>query len=229
LQTGLAFRYPVFHTYLLFVAVQSAIRYVAYHWYSNTVYSRVYWTTEVLAFAFGCLVVFEIYRIALADYPGTAKIARRILFLLFLLATAKALTVLRADPHQLADTTPLKVEYVLRTVQAFSLAALVTAFAFYSIPFGRNLRGILLGYGVFIGGRVICLAFVSEAGKGFWYYAYSASYIMAVSLWAVYLWSSQPVPAKQRPPSNSEYDMIAAATQRRLRTARGFLRKAVRS
>jgi hypothetical protein len=229
LKTGLAFRYPVFHAYLLFVMAQSCVRLVVRSWYSWKAYTSIYWITEVLAFAFGCLVVFEIYRIALADYPGTAKIARRILLLLCLLAAAKAVTVWSADPNLLINTTPLKVEYALRTVQAFSLAALVSAFAFYSIPFGRNLRGILLGYGVFIGERVICLTFVSEAGKNFWYYAYSASYIVALTLWAVYLWSSQPMPAKQRSQSNNEYERIAAATQRRLQSARGYLRKAVRS
>src|SRR5947209_16997731 len=161
LRTGLTSRYPVFYSYLFFVVVQSPIRFVAHRWYLTTLYTQVYWTTEFVGLALGCLVVFEIYRMALKEYPGTAKIARNIFWLLFLLAVAKAATVIWADPHIGNDATPLKVEWALRTVQAFSIAALVTAFAFYSIPFGRNLRGILLGYGIFIAERVICLTFVA--------------------------------------------------------------------
>jgi hypothetical protein len=228
LRTGLTSKYPVFYSYLLFVVVQSPVRFVANHWYYKTLYAPVFWATEFFGFALGCVVVVEIYRVALKEYPGTAKIARNILWFLFLLAVAKAATVLWADPRIAGTTTPLKVEWALRTVQAFSIAALVTAFAFYSIPFGRNLRGILLGYGIFIAERVICLTFVADAGQDFWFYAYSASYIVALSVWLNYLWSFQPATVALGSPPYSNYDLIAEATHRRLQDARGSLRKTVR-
>jgi hypothetical protein len=77
---------------------------------------------------------------------------------------------------------------------------------------------------------VICLTFVSAAGRDFWFYAYSASYVVALSLWLGHLWSYQPNPeAKASMKLESEYQRIAAATQRRLHETRGYLRKAVRS
>ncbi len=221
-------RYPVFYTYILLVLLQSPIRLIAYR--HQEMYSAVYWTTEFLGLAMGCLVALEIYRVALAAYPGTARMARKILLFLFVLALTKAVAALWSDPHLLAETTPLQMERALRTVQAISIVALVTVFAFYSIPFGRNLRGILLGYGLFIGERVICLTFVSVAGRDFWFYAYSASYVVALSLWLGHLWAYQPNPeAKASMKLESEYQRIAAATQRRLHETRGYLRKAVRS
>jgi hypothetical protein len=226
--SGLIFRYPVFYTYLLCVLLQSPIRFVAYHWYAYTWYSLVYWTTEFLGLAMGCLVVFEIYRLALAAYPGTAKMARNVLLFLFVLALAKCAATLRNDPHLLAKATPLEVERALRTVQAISIVALVTVFASYSIPFGRNLRGVLLGYGLFIGERVVCLTFVPVSGKDFWFYAYSGSYVMALSLWLAYLWSYEPIPEAQDMRLEREYQMIAAATRRRFQEIRGHMRKAVR-
>jgi hypothetical protein len=229
LKTGLAFRYPIFYAYLLFVVAQSPIRFVANHWYYTTLYTPVFWGTEFTGLALGCLVVFEIFRVALADYPGTAKIARAILSFLFLLAIIKAATVLWGDPHIALNATPLQIERALRTVQAVAVAALVSAFAFYAVPFGRNLRGILLGYGIFIGERVICLTFIPDIGRGFWFYAYSGSYIVAVSLWLMYLWSPHVLAHVEKSASNSEYQSIAAATQTRLQVARGYLRKAVRS
>jgi hypothetical protein len=91
------------------------------------------------------------------------------------------------------------------------------------------LRGVLLGYGLFIGERVICLTFVSAAGKDFWFYAYSASYLVALSLWLGHLWSYQAIPEPERAQLEREYQMIAKATQRRLQEVRGQLRKVVRS
>jgi len=224
----LIFRYPVFYTYLLLVLLQSPIRLVAYRWYRETGYGPVYWTTEFLGLAMGCLVVFEIYRVALAAYPGTAKMTRNVLLFLFVLALAKCGAALWNDPHLLAETTALQMERALRTVQAISIVGLVTVFASYSIPFGRNLRGILLGYGLFIGERVICLAFVPVAGKDFWFYAYSASYLVALSLWSGYLWSYQAIAEAENAQLERDYQLIATTTRRRLQEASGQLRKAVR-
>jgi hypothetical protein len=221
------FRYPIFYAYLLFVLLQSPARFVAYRWWYEVWYSRVYWTTEYIAFGMGCLVVFEIYRVALAEYPGTAKMARTTLLLLFVLALVKAGTAIWNNPDLLSETTALQVEKALRTVQAISIVALVTVFASYSIPFGRNLRGIFLGYALFVGMRVMTLHFVSEVGRGFWFYAYSASYLGALGLWIGHLWSYQPATEADCIPMQREYQMIATATQRRLQEALGYLRKAV--
>jgi len=224
----LIFRYPVFYGYISFVLAQSIFRSFVHRW-SEQLYSSVYWTTEFLGLMLGCWVVFEIYRVALAAYPGTAKMARNVLLFLFALALAKCGAALWNDPHLLEETTALQMERALRTVEATSIVALVTVFASYSIPFGWNLRGILLGYGLFIGERVICLTFVPVAGKDFWFYAYSASYLVALSLWLGHLWSYQAIPEAESAQLEREYQMIATATQRRLQEVRGQLRKAVRS
>src|SRR6266436_10417648 len=179
---NILFRYPVFYGYISFVLAQSIFRSFVHRW-SEELYSSVYWTTEFLGLILGCWIVFEIYRVALAAYPGTAKMARKILLFLFVLALAKAAAALWSDPHLLAETTALQMERALRSVQAIAIVALVSVFASYSIPFGRNLRGILLGYGLFIGQRVICLTFIPSQGHHFWFYAYFGCYVAALSLW----------------------------------------------
>lgn len=128
--------------------------------------NTVYWITELLGLILGCWVVFEIYRVALAAYPGTARMARNVLGFLFAMALARAVAALWGDARWPADTVMLHMERALRIFQALSTAALVALFVFYSIPFGRNLRGILLGYALFIAQRVICLTFVQPTGPG---------------------------------------------------------------
>lgn len=224
----LAHRFPVFYSYITFVVLQDIARFFAFQWKFD-LYRPVYWTTEFMGLAAGSMIVFEIYRVSLAAFPGAARMARNALSALFLVATVKGL--LDASVGWVPASAALDVERALRTVQAAAILALVALFLLYSIPFGRNLRGILLGYGIFVGERVICLTFVSLQTRNFWFYAYSASYIGALSLWIAYLWSYQPNP-QPRPGGtdlDDEYQRIAAATQRRLQGMWGYVRRAVRS
>src|SRR4029077_13166289 len=223
----LIFRYPAFYGYISFVLAQSIFRSFVHRW-SEELYGSVYWTTEFLGLILGCWIVFEIYRVALAAYPGTAKMARKILLFLFVLALAKAAAALWSDPHMLADARALQMERALRTVHAIAIVALVSVFASYSIPFGRNLRGILLGDGLFVGERVICLTFVPVAGKDFWFYAYSASYLVALSLWLGHLWSYPEIPQTESAQLERDYQRIARVTQGRLQEALEALIKALR-
>jgi len=242
-QCGLLRRYPLFYGYISFVAALDVPRFLAHAW-SNQVYWYTYWFSEILGVMAGCAVVFEIYRIALDSYPGAARITRNVLMFVFAMAFAKGL-VNAWNLHQVWDeaaanglklhqawdeAAALALERLVRTVQGIALIALVVLFLAYSIPFGKNLRGILLGYSLFIAERIICLTFVPPQGHDFWFYAYSASYLVVLSLWLAHLWSYHPVPeAQTRLALERDYQVLAAATQRRFRETAGFVRKAVRS
>jgi hypothetical protein len=92
------------------------------------------------------------------------------------------------------------------------------------------LRGILLGYGLFIGQRVIVLTFMPPQGHHFWFYAYSAVYVVTLVVWLAYLWSYAPTPLSIAAVSpERDYQTVAAATRRRLQAMRVYVRKAVRS
>src|SRR6202035_4371678 len=82
LKGKLASRYPVFYSYLSFVVFQDLLSFGVYRWY-RPYYPAVYWCTEFLALLFGCGVVFEIYRVGLSAFPGTARMARNALALVF--------------------------------------------------------------------------------------------------------------------------------------------------
>jgi hypothetical protein len=225
-------RYPVFYTYIAFVWSQSLLRISVYH-LSPQLYRPVYLVTDYLGVLIGCGVVFEIYRVGLADYPGTARMARNLLGLVFLLTFTKVLVETWNDPHWWSMATNRELEGVLRTVQAVGLGALVLLFFSYSIPFGRNLRGVLLGYGLFIGESVIWLTFASSGGNRFldiWFYLHPGFYFVVLGVWATHLWSYAPNPEPKRAVRLEEqYQRIAATTSRRLREGRGYLAKVVGS
>jgi hypothetical protein len=156
--------------------------------------------------------------------------AENALTFVFLVAVVKGIVDTNASPTGWLAGQPLDIERAIRAVQAAAILALVALFLLYSVPFGRNLRGILLGYGFFVGMRLISLVFISLKVQNFWSYAYSASYAVALSLWLAHLWSYQPVPEAQASAKlEHDYQRIAAETRRHLQGTRAYLRKAVRS
>ena len=225
-------RYPVFYAYIFFVLVQSLLRFSIYH-SRPELYSLVYWITEGLGVLIGCGVVFEVYRVGLAAYRGTARMARNLLAFLFVMAFTKGLVETWNDPHWSSVGTTLDVERLLRVLQSLAIIALVVMSLFYSIPFGRNLRGILLGYGLFVGISVIQLTFVTNSGSRFyhfWSQVHPGSYFVVLCLWVMHLWSYAPNPEPKRAVRLEEqYQRIAATTSRRLREGRGYLAKVVGS
>ena len=223
--------YPAFYSYLLFVWMQSLLRFSVYHAWPQ-LYMNVYWITEGLGVLAGCAVVFEIYRVGLRAYPGTARLARNLLAFVFLLAFAKATIETGNNPLWWSTATTLDLELALRVVQTLALLALVVLFLFYAIPFGRNLRGILLGYGLFLGESVVWLSFAPrelESFRAFWSHIHAGSYFVVLLVWAGHLWSYVPNPEpKAAVRLEEQYQRMAAATSRRLQEARGYLAKAVR-
>ena len=225
-RTNLGRSYPVFHLYILFVLVQSFLRLAVYR-YRPTGYAYVYWITEFIGVMIGCGIVYEIYRVGLAAFPGTARMARRLLTAVFAMALAKAIADSSNDPRWWAEASVIDIERALRTVQAFAIVALAALFLVYAIPFGRNLKGILLGYGMFIGVSLIWFTFLPAEGyqyRHLWAYLGPASYDLALGVWAVYLWSPQP--QQSLAPSlrlEEQYQHVAARTRQRLEQARGYL------
>ena len=226
----LAFRYPLFYSYFSFVVFQDVLSFAVDRWY-HPYYPTVYWCTEFLALLFGCGVVFEIYRVGLSAFPGTARMARNALALVFAAAITIGLAQAWTDPRWM-QAAITDVEGALRAVEALAIVVLAALFLLYSIPIGKNLRGILLGYGLFVGTSVLSLEFVSTAGSTVRHFLAAATpgvYFLCLCLWTAHLWSyvPNPVPAASVR-LEQEYLRAAAATHRRLQDARGYLAKAVR-
>lgn len=227
----LAFQYPVFYGYISFILLQELVRFVVYEWHPQ-LYPNLYWTTEFVGMLLGCAVVFEIYRLGLSSFQGTARMARKLLAFVYAIALLKAIAGAWNDPRWWVEAATTDIEGALRAIQAVAIVALIALFLSYSIPFGKNLRGILLGYGFFVAWNVASLPLVSSAGSRLHHVlssAYPICYLFVLSFWLVHLWSYQRAP---QPQTNirleQDYQSIAAATRRRLQGARGYLAKAVR-
>jgi hypothetical protein len=231
LRAKLLSRFPVFYSYVLFVFCEDLLRFWIHRWRPD-IYPQTYWITVFLGLMMGSVLVFEIYLIGLSAYPGTARMARNVLLFVFVVIFAKALVNASYGAVWWPAKTTLELERNLRIVQAFAVISLITLFLVYAIPFGRNLKGILFGYGFFIAVSVIQLTLVSYFGNKIqllWSYAQPVSYLFVLGIWVRALWAYQPtpgtIPAAQL---ENDYKALIAATNRRFHEARASLGRVVR-
>jgi hypothetical protein len=232
----LASRYPAFFSYIALVLAQDLVCFVvAWQSHNSGQYKLAYWTAEFLCVLVSCGIVLEIYRVGLAAYPGTARMARMLLGLIFLIVLLKTIVNVTSDPGWWTEESAKGVEATLRAIQGTAIIALVALFLFYSIPFGKNLRGIVLGFGLLVCWSFVSLTIASSPTAGpklqsLLAFLSSATYAIFLTIWLVTLWSYQanPLP-KQSARLELQYQRIAATTQRRLHDARSYLAKAVGS
>jgi hypothetical protein len=224
-------KYPGFYFYLASVAVVELSRLIAFRQFPN-VYPLVYWNTQFVSLVVGCVVIFEVYRTGLKEFPGTARMARNLLALVFAFVFSKAVLTAADGTSWLAALTAMKLERDLRLVQAGALLALVVAFAVYKIPLSTNLKGILLGYGLFVSMSVVQLTVMVRSGvvfQGIWKNLRPIGYLLMLCLWVVALWSYQEAPRPAHTITlDEDYKMLVASTRKRFQKTRLALGKAVR-
>jgi hypothetical protein len=230
-QVRLLRRFPIFYFYILFVLADEILRFSVYRWYPKH-YAQVYWSTQFLGLFIGSAVIFEIYRVGLVRFPGTARMTRYVLLFVFGVVVTKALTNQPDGLLSWLAGTSVELERDLRTVQALAILTLVSLFFWYAIPFGRNLKGILLGYGLFIATSLVQFALWHYSignVEAFWPYAQPLAYILVLAVWMGALWSADPVPQIELPVQlEKDYQILAASTRNQLQRALAFLGWAVR-
>ena len=230
-QAGLYRRYPVFYAYLSYVLLESLLRFYVY-FLSPGYYRDFYWSTQFLSVVIGYGVIWEIYRQALDRYPGAARMARNLLLVIFVLVVLKAfLNTLGGHVWSPAATTA-ELERNLRTIQAILLLTIGGLFGYYAIPMGRNLKGMILGYGFYVSTSLINLSLRSHFGERFhfwWLYLQPASYLVTLLIWSLTLWSYQANP--QPTPDveiERDYELLTARTTKLLTQVRTYLVRTVR-
>ena len=131
-----------------------------------SVYAPFYWYSEFLHAAFGYAVIPEIYKDALNNSFGVARIARAFLWGVLEAVILKVTWNAVSGPVWSPGTTSAELERDLRTVQAILLAGIIALVVYYVVATGRNLKGIIFGYSAYIYASVVSLAFGSLPGYG---------------------------------------------------------------
>jgi len=230
LQQGLFLRYPTFFSYLTWVALADCLRnYVYNHHYSS--YSSVYWPSQIISLILGYGVILEILHVNLARHPGAARMARYLVVIIFAAIFAyvgfRALT----SPQWSPGSTNAELERDLRAAQIAILAGVLGVIAYFRIPLGKNSKGLICGYGLFLGTSVMTLALHSYAGSSFdyaWLILQPFLYLVCLLTWTFTMWSYHPNPAPVFDDEVGNYTAYAASSRAAMESVRSNLSKVVR-
>lgn len=230
-RTGLLARFPLFYSYIAWVLAKDLLSIPVYLYYPSA-YVSFYWTAEFLLAAFSYGVLMEIYGQSLRNYPGVARFFRILLITMFFVIAARVSIGLFGNWLSFARAIG-DLERNLRQLQAVLLCCLLFLFVYYKIPVGKNLRGLMFGYALFIGTDVITLTFMVHPGTpvDHWMRKFEpAFYAVSLIIWSVTLWASRPEVAADTPYGiEHDYQHLAQETKMMLARAREHLARTARS
>ncbi|MHB8410795.1 MAG: hypothetical protein ACYDDI_02485 [Candidatus Acidiferrales bacterium] len=231
-QNKLPKKFPIFYSYLGCVLSIDLLAIPIYRSLPSF-YSSFYWSAEFLTAILGYGVITEIYNRSLKSYPGVSRFIRIVLIsVLFVIIVKACANFLGGSAHSFSSST-VGLEGDLRTVQAVMLVALLGIFMAYQIPIERNLRGIILGYSLFVGFSVIDLTIVLKHANRYGPLMRKLepiSYLVCLAIWASALWSLAPEPECEATGDiEKDYELIFHQTKAKVLRARAYLVRTVRS
>ncbi|HTZ75131.1 MAG TPA: hypothetical protein VMB47_14505 [Candidatus Aquilonibacter sp.] len=194
-------------------------------------YRAVYWAAQLSTLAFGCAVIFEIFRHVLKPYPGAEIFARSLLLVTFGLIFFSGLIYARVASAAAARTF-IGLERDVRMAQVLFFVAILAVIFRYGLPIGRNMRGMISGYALYIGTSLLTLAFRAYAGLPFdsiWRVLQPLSSAVTLCIWLAALWAYHPNPAPSpRVALGSDYEELVAATRGGVTAVRSYLERSLR-
>ncbi|HTV59813.1 MAG TPA: hypothetical protein VMJ93_13165 [Verrucomicrobiae bacterium] len=229
-QKGLFLRYPIFFSYLAWVALVDCLRNLVY-FYDRPSYDPVYWSTQFLSLIIGYGVILEILRLTLTRYPGAARLARFLVVFIFAAIFAYVGFQALTSPYWSPGSTHSALERDLRGAQVAVLAGILGVIGYFRIPLGKNLKGLISGFGLFLASSVITLATWSYQLTGFskiWFVVQPLIFLVCLLIWTFTMWSYHPNPRAQFEGELEGYLEYAASARAALSAVRTNLGKVAR-
>jgi hypothetical protein len=212
-------KFPLFYTYIAWTLLVDLVRFYLYRARPGS-YAEFYWGSELVSILAAYGVILEIYKRALENYPGVARRAQNLLLLVLFVAAAKVVVNTLSSPSRSWVLAIAELGRDLRNVQGALLIVLLGLFGHYRIPAGRNLRGLICGYGFFIATSISSLAFRARLRNELSLLMQKLQpvlYLIALLIWCVALWSYQP-----EPQPDPELDYLRLVRQTRALLARSL-------
>jgi hypothetical protein len=210
-------RYPNFYIYVLSMFLTDGLLYALYA-LKPALYVKWVWYPGFLTLFLGCGIVLEIFRHVLSPYAGVEKFARIGGFVI--LGVVLCFAVLYpffAPAESIAHALYVRLQRDFLMVQALLLVGLLQLISYYRISMGRNLKGMILGYGQCIGTTLVTFALSAYIGPRFepaWNLIQQLSYLAALVIWLVALWSYCPNPPPEATIGpDADYEELAAKTR----------------
>ncbi|MGH9746291.1 MAG: hypothetical protein ACRD59_09305 [Candidatus Acidiferrales bacterium] len=217
LKCGLVRHYPFFFAYMAIVWISTAILWPIYLYRPGS-YKIAFWVLQFLSVLTGFGVLLEVLQKSLERYAGARRYATSILVGMFAIILGFFVYPLLVASSEFSARHFASSERDFRTVQAITVAGLLGVIYYYRIDVGKNLRGIVGGFGLYVGCTIL-----SHAMRGYWGSSFDAAwrviqpytYLVSLVIWTTTLWSYAPVPPPEVPPDFDEdnYSGLARTTR----------------
>jgi hypothetical protein len=194
IRTRMWLRYPFFYFSLTF-SLLAAICLTIIGTRNIVVYACWYWNLQFISMFVACGNIVEVLRLGFVRVSEAVSFARVIGGALLLTVLSFAVFYAALGPKGPHGQYHVLFERNFRLIQALFLLLLSVGIFYFAIPLGRNLRGIFLGYGVYIGSSLISLALESHFPRSFvlaWMLIQPLSYVLSLVIYLFSLWSFEP-------------------------------------
>jgi hypothetical protein len=192
--------YPYFSAYVLFDAASNLLL-VATVVFWRHLFVPFYSAAELISVLTGFLIIWEVLRTVFPAGSTLHSLARNMLLGLSVLLIPSILAMGWRQANLIRFSyqyvPPVFIQY-LTLLQAVLLSAVAALIAYYRVPLGRNIRGIVFGFGVYL--SLCAMNFASlQIVHGFlpyWQVMSPALYIGLLAFWLWAFWEYSPSPAR---------------------------------
>ena len=224
-------KYPFFYLYIASLFLSDGGLYFVYR-IRPASYPQWNWNAGLLNILLGCGILLETFTHVLLPYPGAEKFARRAGLVVFALIFAfVAITSSVAPDTFHSRLMNSHLERNLLAVQALFLSFVVVIIRYYGILLGRNLRGMILGYGLCISMTLMAFSVRFYAGPSFnriWIYLQPLSYLCSLLIWTGAVWRFYPGPLPDPAvPLEPSYESFVSVTEGMMGAMRSRLTRGV--
>jgi hypothetical protein len=213
-------RYPLFFGYIAIVGITSAALWPIYL-YHPSAYKPAFWAAEFFTLLTGFGVMLELVQKCLERYAGARRYATIVLVSMFAALFAYFAYPLLAASTKFSTQHFSLLDRDFRAVQAVTIAGLLAVISYYRIDIGRNLRGILGGFGLYVGSTILSHELRGYLGSSFdaaWNLIQPWTYLISLVIWLLALWTYAPGPDPDEPPDldDDDYSGLARTTREEL-------------
>ena len=225
-------KYPFFYLYIASLLFSDGPLYFVFFSHPQA-YPKWNWNAGFINIILGCGILLEIFKHVLSPYPGAERFARISTIVIFVVIFSFGAGYLLFAPNTFESRLMSRLERDLLAVQAVFLGSLVAVICYYAIAMGRNLQGMVVGYGLCIGTTLMMLAvrnFTGQELNSVWVLIQPLTYVVCLAIWAATLWRYEARAGFTAVSvTESDYESVAAATKDALGTMRSHLGRAARS
>lgn len=194
--------FPYFAAFVFYDVLRTATFVTVFH-FKRGWYAPTYWDTEAVALALLFAIVWEVARHLFPVGSTTRQLAWKIVAMIEAVLLPALLFLAwgwsQADFHHYAVLRAWPVVEQYFTVAVSLLLLVISGVArYYGVSFGRNMRGLIGGFGVYLclyAANFAALQVVSQFHL-FWQVLSSLTYSAMIAFWLWAFWKYSPVPAQ---------------------------------